>query len=745
MRPRTIAKRYPHIAEVVKSATKHDGVATLFPPQKEAINAGLLDGGSFLLVFGTGSGKTLMGELFALDAVIREKHMAVFVVPLKALASEKYADFTAKYGPLGIQVGMATGDLDSAERRMSSRDIIICTPEKLESMIRHKASWLSRVGALVVDEVHELDSSDRGPTLEVVITRLRSMNSNMRVLGLSATVGNADEVARWLDATLVKSDWRPVPLDEGIWAEGTIRFASGRTSNVGTDRYPEIPILRDTLRQKKQLLVFAASKRSAEAVAKRCRPVATRCLSADERDSLEKVSSEILNALSRPTKQCRALAELVAHGTAFHHAGLMYKQRAAIENAFRAGLIKIVASTPTLAAGVNLPSFRVVIKGHKMFKRGSGSQPISVIRYRPQAGRAGRIAYDEQGESVLMAANTQELKELWTRYIEGEVEPVTSKLSVRPVLRMHILGLVATSNGLTVQDLERFFIRTFYATQYGDVEALMGVVEGVVSDLVDMEFVTWKSGILNATRLGSRVAELYVDPQTAYSLIDFLRRFEERDAKDISYLAKLCEATEMRPLLNGRNAETEALLDEHEQYLDAPEAFTYLYERYLDVFRTALLLKDWINEMSEDILMERYGVAPGDLNYKRDRAEWLMYACSEIARIIELKRGSRDCRKLLVRIKFGVGKELLPLVKLRNVGRVRARRLFSIGIRSLADVRRADPRTLARAVGPGIARSILEQVGRSGDAGPGLERVKMQKDQDDPASGKGAKTLLDFL
>ena len=405
----------------------------------------------------------------------------------------------------------------------------------------------------------------------------------------------------------------------------------------------------------------------------------------------------------------------------------------------------MVASTPTLAAGVNLPSFRVVIKGHKMFKRGSGSQPISVIRYHQQAGRAGRIAYDDQGESVLMAANSQELKELWARYIEGEVEPVTSKLSVRPVLRMHILGLVATSNGLTVHDLERFFTRTFYATQYGDVEALMGVVEGVVSDLVDMEFVTWKLGILNATRLGSRVAELYVDPQTAYSLIDFLRRFEERDAKDISYLTKLCEATEMRPLINGRNAETEALLDEHEAYLDVPEAFTYQYDRYLDVFRTALLLKDWINEMSEDILMERYGVAPGDLNYKLDRAEWLMYACSEIARIIELKGGSRDCRKLLIRIKFGVGKELLPLVKLRNVGRVRARRLFSIGIRGLADVRRAEPRTLARAVGPGIARSILEQVGRSGEAGPGLERVKMQKDEDDPVSVSGAKTLLDFM
>jgi helicase len=136
-------------------------------------------------------------------------------------------------------------------------------------------------------------------------------------------------------------------------------------------------------------------------------------------------------------------------------------------------------------------------------------------------------------------------------------------------------------------------------------------------------------------------------------------------------------------------------------------------------------------------------VAPGDLNYKLDRAEWLMYACSELARIIELKGGSSDCRKLLIRLKFGVGKELLPLVKLRNVGRVRARRLFNIGIRSLADVRRAEPRTLARAVGPGIARSILEQVGRSEEASPGLERVKMLKD--DPASVSGAKTLLDFM
>lgn len=199
------------------------GIDELRPCQAKAVDAGLLDGKNLLVCTPTASGKTLIAEIACLRAILEHQGKAVYIVPLKALASEKYREFKAKWGHLA-RVALSIGDTDSAENYLADYDLIVVTSEKLDSLLRHSASWIPRVRVLVVDEIHLLDDASRGPTLEVLITLLRQRLPNLQVLALSATIGNPEELADWLDAKLVVDSWRPVILYKGIYYDGTVTF-----------------------------------------------------------------------------------------------------------------------------------------------------------------------------------------------------------------------------------------------------------------------------------------------------------------------------------------------------------------------------------------------------------------------------------------------------------------------------------------------------------------------------------------
>ena len=144
-------------------------------------------------------------------------------MPLKALASEKFDEFTNK----GVRVGIATGDFDRRDDMLGRNDIIVATSEKVDSLLRNSASWIKDITLLVIDEVHLIDSQNRGPTLEMVIAKMRYRNPSMQVIGLSATIGNPSTLAGWLDAALVTSTWRPVDLRQGVFCTDRIHFREG--------------------------------------------------------------------------------------------------------------------------------------------------------------------------------------------------------------------------------------------------------------------------------------------------------------------------------------------------------------------------------------------------------------------------------------------------------------------------------------------------------------------------------------
>ncbi|MBT3720753.1 DEAD/DEAH box helicase [archaeon] len=198
------------------------GFETFRPAQSKAINSGLLEGKNLLICTPTASGKTLVAEIAMLQNIYNNKGKGVYIVPLKALASEKYEYFKEKYPDL--KVALSIGDTDSSDSYLDKFDIIITVSEKLDSLIRHKSAFLRYVATVVVDEVHLLNDPYRGPTVEIVITILRQVLKKAQFIALSATIGNPKELAEWLDANLVIDDWRPVKLHQGIYQEGEIEF-----------------------------------------------------------------------------------------------------------------------------------------------------------------------------------------------------------------------------------------------------------------------------------------------------------------------------------------------------------------------------------------------------------------------------------------------------------------------------------------------------------------------------------------
>lgn len=199
------------------------GVSELRPAQVKSVSAGLLEGKNLLVCTPTASGKTLIAELAAVSAALNHRGKAVYVVPLKALATEKYNDFKKRYSSF-VKVALSIGDFDSSDPYLSDYDLVICTAEKLDSLIRHHAPWIRMISVVVIDEIHLLNDPGRGPTLEILITLLRQLLPKSQLIGLSATIGNPEELAKWLDAELVTDTWRPVKLHQGVYRDGIISF-----------------------------------------------------------------------------------------------------------------------------------------------------------------------------------------------------------------------------------------------------------------------------------------------------------------------------------------------------------------------------------------------------------------------------------------------------------------------------------------------------------------------------------------
>lgn len=729
------------IPEDIIGFYEDSGIKELYPPQAEAIEMGLLEKKNLLAAIPTASGKTLLAEL-AMIKTIREGGKALYIVPLRALASEKFERFR-ELAPFGIKVGISTGDLDSRADWLGVNDIIVATSEKTDSLLRNGTSWMDEITTVVVDEVHLLDSKNRGPTLEVTITKLMRLNPDAQVLALSATVGNAREMADWLGAGLVLSQWRPTDLHEGVFFGEAINFPGSQKKIDRLDKDDAVNLVLDTIRAEGQCLVFESSRRNCAGFAKTASSKVAKILDNDAKIKLAGIADEVES--TGETDTAIVLANCIRKGVAFHHAGLNSSHRKLVENGFRQNLIKLISSTPTLAAGLNLPARRVIIRSYRRFDSNFGMQPIPVLEYKQMSGRAGRPHLDPYGESVLIAKTYDEFAQLMENYVEADAEDIWSKLGTENALRTHVLSTIVNGFASTRQELFDFFGATFFAYQQ-DAWMLEEVINDCLEFLIDNGMVSETEDIedaskliLRGTRLGGLISMLYIDPLSGSKIVDGFRDAGKDAVKvtDMTLLHLVCSTPDMRQLYL-RNADytivNDYIMVHSDEFHDIPNQFKETdYEWFMGEVKTAMLLEEWVTEVSAEDITRHFNVGEGDIHALADTSEWLMHAAAKLADLMGVEHSSH-AYSLEKRIRYGAGLDLMELVGIKGVGRVRARKLYNAGFVSVAKLKGADMSILSKLVGPKVAYNILSGIG---------VRVKDKHFESIPISSNTLDTILD--
>ncbi|HJJ33100.1 MAG TPA: ATP-dependent DNA helicase [Methanocorpusculum sp.] len=697
------------------------GITGLYPPQEECVKAGLFERKNILAAIPTASGKTLVAEC-AMQKEIAAGGKCLYIVPLKALASEKYEDFSGK----GVSVGIATGDPDQKDEYLGRYDIVVATSEKTDSLLRNRAEWIKRVSLLVVDEIHLIGDESRGATLEMVIAKLRHQNPEMQIIGLSATMGNPEELAKWLDAALITSEWRPVDLREGVFYNGEIRFHEGKREVPPVKKDDDINLLLDTVEEGGQCLVFVSSRRSAEAYAKRAASALKRTSPA-----LESYAAQIEKADA--TASGKVLADSVRKGAAFHHAGLPRAARVAVEEGFRKGDILVISSTPTLAAGLNLPARRVIIRDYQRYDAHLGMNPIPVMEYRQMAGRAGRPHLDPYGEAVLIAKDEGRVDDLFEDFIDAPAEKIKSQCQRETELRAHLLALIATGFAETRSDISAFMERSFYASQKVVHRRLDKNIESALSFLEDAEMIESVGDAVSSTYFGSLSSKLYLAPESALMIKAVLAAHANDSFSAFAVLHLLCMTPDMFRFY--LKASDERLVDDILAARGEELWFEELSEEFFGALKSAAVLEEWISETPEEMISERYSIGSGDVHAAVENLKWLLHAASRIAHEFAPAL-EEDVKRLEIRVENGIREELIPLISLKGIGRVRARRLFERGITDPASLLKAGKASVVPILGTAVAEKVFAEAKRKilGSSRVADEASGFDEDEEDERS-----------
>lgn len=666
---------------------------SLYPPQELALSKGVMNGNNILVTTPTSSGKTLIG-LMGMINILSKRKKVVYLTPLKALAAEKFNEFKiirnlSCFKNRKINIAISTGDYDSSGTELIDKDIIIITNEKMDSILRHDSNWIFDVGLFIIDEIHLLTERERGPTLEIILTKIKLMTQRPQIIGISATISNSDEIADWLKCEPIQSKWRPTELIEGVYNYGKVTMSNGTTfeiDNIGVADNSTggiISLAMDSITNDGgQSLVFAETRKRTVSLAKKTSDIVPKLLDKASKLSAQKIGVEILKQ-GDDTELNRTLSSIVTKGVGFHHAGLGAKSRQIVEDAFRNGTIKILFATPTLAAGVNLPARRVVITSIFRYNyEYGGNVPLSVLQYKQLCGRAGRPAYDKYGEAIIIADSRTNPEDLFNHFVLGEPEPIVSQLMNETALRVHVLGVIASRPKILKSELLYFFEETFLSKNHRN-ESISFEIDSLLHYLHDEGLIIMRNELLMATRFGKRISLLYIDPKTGIHFkknLDFYNSNKYDDG--INFLHWICDSYDFYPKLTLRQSEIEYF----ERMFEKHELGSHGLSNYDYSLKNLIILLEWIDESSEANLNEKFGVEPGDLYRMVETTYWLSYCLYEIAKLIGRKDLLPEIAKLRLRIKHGIKSELISLIQLEGIGRIRARALYKAGITNVNEI-----------------------------------------------------------
>jgi len=688
------------------------GYRELTDIQKRAIEAGLFDKESLVVSAPTGTGKTFIGELAALIASTRkELGKTFFLVPLKALAEEKYEDFQNKYSDWGLKTAISTADRAEYDDELIEYDVIISTYEKLNVLLVRQPNLIRDIGLVVIDELQTLGDETRGLVIEILLTRLLMSRSNKlpQIIGLSATVPNAVELADWLEAKLVETTNREVELREGILytgkspinflekvlENGDFIYREFNTGNIGIESKLGINTIEKIaeISKNEQSIVFVDTQGNTQKVAER---IANGLPSTVEADYLiDELDSEV-----ESTPPTRALKKTLQNGVAFHHAGLLPTERRIIEDGFEKGNIRVICATTTLGAGVNTPAKNVVLLSQKT----RDGKSILTREYKNMSGRAGRIrTKDDFGRSVLFAESEKEVEMLWKEYVIAQPERVESQVPKHQRLGCAILGLFASKVCSNTDELTSFLIMSFLGHTYykGSAEDFQKYfiesIEKELKDLMRNGFLETDDGKIIVTELGIVCAEELLFPDTISLFYNILKESESKLKRKIDPnswidgIIHLCCCSPDASLLWEPRSTPE--IEELKAIWELNKT-SYLYKpRYeidfLKSLRTTRMLRRWIEGLP---LGELAAYAPqGTIKRTAENISWILRGLTRVSGK-PLFDFSEELHSLIEtlseRVYYGVKVDALPIMRLKipAIHRNRASRLAESGFRTIDDL-----------------------------------------------------------
>ncbi len=729
---------YPQIVEIMKKQR----ISDFREFQEQAIEKGLLKGKNLLISAPTGSGKTLIGELAILKHLLgNENQKALFLVPLKAVADEKYDEFCRKYEDF-FAVKVSTGDFETIPEELSAANLIIATYERFDSLLRTKPDWLPDIAVIVIDEVHMIGQKERGSRLESVIIRLKEYLPYTQLICLSATVKNWEELSDWLQAYPIISNERTVPL--------TIKTLVSKNKNKLN---LILKLVEKTILINGQVLIFAMTRRDAEFLAERIANQLERIL----KPKGNEIDADLVSNLSIKLKT------ILPKGVGYHHAGLISSDRKIVESYFRQGIIKVIVCTTTLSAGINVPARLVVIKDIRI---GDSEKPLRTLTSNEIfqiLGRAGRPGLDEEGIGIILAEDKKD-KEfieayMYTQTSVGEkiedYEPILSQFNNVSTLREQVLVKIYEKRkyGLTEDELISFFKRTFWAylEQKSNSDALPKYagrgIEEILSDIESTESID-KAKLLfsdiellsaSKNRLLGRVGNYIVSfdenkghycncgiknskmclHRIAFSLfcdahkeLEAYKKTIVRNAleKDIfTYLnqANMIKIRDGKYFVTdfGRAAVLHYIRPETSQIIRNVLLNTSVYttenilllgmkiltEEFSSKYLATELFDcvwDWINERELNEALKI--IEPGDFESIRSSINWILNAILGIGRSMSSdieKALEKIVKSLTERIRVGVKEELIAVSPFfEYTERKKLRRLYELGIKTVADL-----------------------------------------------------------
>ncbi len=629
--------------------------------QQEILDSGLLSSGfSCVLQMPTGSGKTWLAEQ-AIASVLSKGRRAVYLTPLRALADELAQRWQNQFAP--ISVGIFTGDYSQTAYPVTYRDarLLVMTPERMDVCTRNWRShwhWIPEVDLVVVDELHLLGESRRGGRLEGALLRLMRLNPFIRVLGLSATLENREELADWLGGVDYHSTVRPIPLGWEI-----VRYKKAQDK-------PNLALreLKRNLALNGKSLVFVQSRRRAEELAAKFRKNGLRAQ--------------------------------------HHHAGLNHAQRRQVENKFRGTELDVLVATATLEMGLNLPARQVILYDLQTFD-GSDFAPLSVNSVWQRAGRAGRPGLDLMGEAVLLAPS-------WDRYADhypkGEFEPIDSALAHKSALAEQIIAEVASGLCRSQAQLEAVFSHSL-AHRQGKLPSINQITNDMLAAGMLARIEVDGKERLKATKLGFVAVRHMLSPETVLLFRRVLESDNQLTFLDLLLLTASSEDCE--PILPVDFEQLDSLSDElsrestHLLELSRDSLRNLLGidgKRLLAAIHTAMTARNWTRLGDTEQVADKQGCYAFEVHRIQESMQRLLQAMYAVLSAIEADDQPQDAPELVplreriqvlgLMVGGGLDERTATLTAIPGIGEKLAKNLKQSGIADIEDLALAEAEQL---------------------------------------------------